>query len=105
MTIPMSVTPADKAPFQLENSKHDPIGTIREERLDERTNVWVLEEIFYDSVRRTRRWRCMYTTDESATGLFGRTIRRQRAAGWPVIGAVSGTPADRAWREHCFAQD
>lgn len=94
--------PERQRPFQLDNPLYDPIGTTREERLPEGTNIWVLEEAPLRRVGTHRwcRWRCVYAAGEHLSGMIGETVKLGDAAGFIPTGAVPGTPAAAAWRQH-----
>jgi hypothetical protein len=92
---------AGEQPFQLHNSFHDPLGTVREERLVEGVNIWVLEEV-PDRIRNTmhRRWRCVYAVGSHSGSMVGEILSIGRAIGFVPTGGVPGTPAQVVWERH-----
>jgi hypothetical protein len=96
-------------PFQLEDSSHDPVGTTREEIPDGAgtTIIWVCEEVILREEPRLpkrwaphRRWRCAYASGPNVSGMVDQVLSLDDAAGFPVIGAVPGTPAEPLWNAH-----
>jgi hypothetical protein len=93
-------TTVPESPFQLNDSRHDPIGTTREERLDVGVNVWVYEDTPLSSrAQGWTRWRCLYSSCPNADGMPGQVRAVEYAAGFVPTGGVPGTPAAEAWEK------
>lgn len=103
----MAAPTPDETPFQLNNSRFDPCGTVRREIVRDEginvcINIWVCEEYlpYSDSpMLVSRRWRCIHSYLPS---MVGQVISLDVAAGLEVIGATPGTPAMNLWIQHTY---